>query len=113
MSSTSSVPSKQSLSPARQRLVELMRRLHFGQVLDLHVRGGEPQFDPPPRVVRDLKLDSEPDSRPATGREDYLLKRPVVELLRFLDRLQDGVIDVVEVKHGLPFRLQYTEPPPE
>ena len=47
---------------------------------------------------------------PGSADEDYLLKQQVVELLRVLDRLGDGVIDALEVKHGLPFRLQYTEP---
>jgi hypothetical protein len=101
---------KGSLPPARQRLVELMQQLSFGQILGLHIRHGQPVFEPRPRIVRDIKLASEPALRAAAGRDDFLLKQQVVELFAFCDRLHDGTIDVLEVKHGLPFRLQHTEP---
>jgi hypothetical protein len=102
---------KGSLPQAGQRLVELMQRLHFGQVLNLHVRDGGPVLDPPPRLVRDRKLGSEPAPRPASPDEDFLLKEQVVELFDHLEQIGDGVIDLIEVKHGLPFRVQHTEPP--
>jgi hypothetical protein len=99
------------LPPAGQRLVELMQRLHFGQILDLHIRAGQPVLNPLPRLVRDRKLGSEPTPRPASAREDFLLKEQVVELFAYFEHIGDGVIDLIEVKHGLPFRLQHTEPP--
>jgi hypothetical protein len=102
---------KASLPPAGQRLVELMQRLHFGQILGLHVRGGQPVLNPLPRLVRDRKLGTEPLPRPASPREDFLLKEQVAELFDYFDQVGDGVIDLIEVKHGLPFRLQHTEPP--
>jgi hypothetical protein len=37
--------------------------------------------------------------------EDFVLKAQVVELLRYLDELQDGVIGSLEIKHSLPFRM--------
>src|SRR5438128_2216877 len=94
-----------SLPPSGRTLVELMRRLHYGQVQDLHVRGGQPVFDPAPRLVRDIKLVSETLPRPEAGQQDYLLKEQVLELLRYLERVRDGVIDAIEVKDGLPFRV--------
>jgi hypothetical protein len=102
---------KGSLSPARQRLVEWMGRLHFGQILGLRIRNGQPVFDPSPRLVRDRKLGSEPLPRPASSHEDFLLKEQIVELFTYFEQVSDGVIDLIEVKHGLPFRLQHTEPP--
>ncbi len=102
---------KRSLPPSRRLLVELMQRLHFGQILGLRVRNGEPVLDPPPRLVHDVKLASEPAPRPTEAGADFLLKQQVVELFAYFDRLRDGVIDLIEVKHGLPFRLQHTEDP--
>jgi hypothetical protein len=102
---------KGSLPPAGQRLVEMMQRLHFGQVLGLLIRNGQPDFDPPPRLIRDRKLGSEPAPRTTSPHEDFLLKQQVQDLFAYFKQIGDGVIDLIEVKHGLPFRLQHTEPP--
>ena len=99
-----------SLPSSRKTLVELMRRLHYGQILELHLRGGDPAFDPVPRLVRDVKLASEPAPRLSGGHEDFLLKQQVLELFRLFDEVQDGLIDLIEVKDGLPFRVKRTEP---
>jgi hypothetical protein len=77
-----------------------MQRLNFGQIVGLRVQGGQPLFDPPPRIVRDRKLLSEPSGRPTSSRDDFLLKQQVVELFGVFDQLGDGVIDEIEVKHG-------------
>jgi hypothetical protein len=102
---------KRSLPPARQRLVESMQRLHYGQIQGLRIRDGQPVLDPPPRVIRDVKLASEESPRPERGQCDFLIKQQVIELFAYFDQIHDGVIDLIEVKHGLPFRLQHTEPP--
>jgi hypothetical protein len=102
---------KGALPPERQRLVELMQRLHFGQIVGLRIRTGQPVLDPLPRLIRDRKLGSEPVPRRASPCEDFLLKEQVVELFDYFDQIGDGVIDLIEIKHGLPFRLQHTEPP--
>ena len=44
-----------------------------------------------------------------SGVPDFLLKQQVVELFAFFDELQNGVIDVLEIKHGLPFRMVVRE----
>ncbi len=100
---------KGSLAWERRRLVELMQDLHFGQIVNLRLRKGQPVFDPPPRLIRDRKLGSEEAPRSASPSDDFLLKRQVVDLFTSFDQIHDGTIDLIEVKHGLPFRLQYTE----
>jgi hypothetical protein len=102
---------KKSLSPSRQRLIELMQRLCFGQIVGLRIRAGQPVLDPLPQFIRDRKLGSEPVPRPASPHDDFLLEAQVLELFAYFDQIGDGVIDLIEVKHGLPFRLQHTEPP--
>jgi hypothetical protein len=106
-----SVLTKSSLTPARRRLVERLQQLNFGRVEGLLVRGGEPVFGPPTRVVREIKFGGENAPRPERGLGDFLVKAQVAELLRCLSEIGDGVIDVLEVKHGLPFRLILAEAP--
>ncbi len=98
-----------SLSPAGKRLVRLMQELNFGQVRDLVVRDGEPVFDPPPRVIREVKFGGENGLRPETAKGDFALKAQVRELRAQLEALGDGVVECIEVKHGLPFKMTVEE----
>jgi hypothetical protein len=99
------VLTKAALSDPRRRLVGLMQELNFGRIEGLAVRGHEPVLAPMPRVVREVKFGAENGPRPEAASADFLLKAQVVEFLRHLDNLADGTIDLVEVKHGLPFRM--------
>lgn len=101
---------KSSLSSARRELVALMQGIGFGRIENLAIRSGEPVFDPPPRVIREVKFGSENGPRPERGAGDFALKAQVVELLRLMDELGDATFEVLEVKHGLPFRVLVAEP---
>ncbi len=102
---------KSSLSPARRRLVEVMQWVNFGRLENLHVRGGEPVLDPLPRIVREIKIGGDNGPRPESRREDFLLKNHLTELFAHLDELGEGTVEVLEIKHGLPFRLLVAGPP--
>lgn len=99
-------PTKSSLSPARQRLVELMQRLNFGRIEHLEVRGGEPVLDPPPNVVREHKFGSENGPHREAGHPDCPLKNQIRDLMSLLDEVGDGTVAVLSVKHGLPFHAE-------
>ncbi len=109
--SISSSCAKRAHSQQRQRLIELMQRVNFGRLEGLVVRNGDPLFDPPPRVIREIKFGGENGPRPELESEDFVLKAQVVDLLAQLDRLHNGTIDAIEVKHGLPFRAIIAEVP--
>jgi len=98
-----------SLPPARRRLVTLMQELNFGWIENLRVRGGQPVFDPPPTVVRQVKFGGENGPRPEVAWEDFVLKAQVRELLVQMEAMGDGVIRCIEVKHGLPFKMTVEE----
>ena len=96
---------KGALSEPRKRLVELMQHINFGRVERLVVANGQPVLEPPPRIIREIKFGGENGPRPEAGIEDFALKAQVVELFHTFDDLRDGVIEVLEIKHGLPFRM--------
>lgn len=100
-----SVARKSSLSPARCRLLELMQSIGFGRIENMIVRGDEPVFRPPPYVVREFNLTSDDDADPEGATTDFELKAQVVRLFRLLDKLGDGLVELIEVKNGLPFKL--------
>lgn len=100
---------KSALSPARSRLVVLMQDIDFGRVEELVVRNGEPVLDRPPRVIREVKFAGENGPRPELAKKDFALKAQVREMFAQFDALGNCVILCLEVKHGLPFRMQIEE----
>ena len=102
-------PTKSSLSQPKARLVEWMQRITFGRIEGLVIRNGEPVFDPPPRIVREVKFCAENGPRPETAKSDFILKGEVRELFAHIEALGNGVILCIDVKHGLPFKMTIEE----
>lgn len=94
-----------SLNIGAAWLLQQIRAIGFGRIEALHVRSGQPLPDPPARMIREFKLGG---SDHQTDRSDYLNKRQVRELLALFEQIGDGVIDCIEVRHGLPFRVVLT-----
>lgn len=102
-------PAKSSLSPSRAELIEWMQNIGFGTIEHLVIREGEPILDPRPRVIRDVKFGAENGPRPELDLDDFVLKAQVVDLFAQFDSLGNGTIRCLDVKHGLPFRMQLEE----
>lgn len=98
-----------SLPPERRRLLRLMQQMNFGRFEELVIRDGQPVLEPPPRQVHEFKFPGDNSPRPELSADDFLLKTQVVELFQHFDQLGDGTIEVLEIKHGLPFRMLVAE----
>lgn len=99
---------KSKLPNETQQLVDLMAEMGFGHIERLVVRRGRPQLQPLPRVVREIKF-GEREATLARTPADTCPKRHVVELVAALAQLGDGIIERLEVRHGLPFRMVLAE----
>jgi hypothetical protein len=82
-----------------------MQRINFGRIEGLVVGNGDPVLDPLPRIIHEVKFGGENGRRPELDTSNFLLKTQVVELFQYFDRLHHGTIEVLEIKHGLPFRM--------
>lgn len=102
---------RRALSPARKWLVETFQKLNFGRLEQLEVRDGEPIDSPTLEIIREIKFGGENGSRPELQTGDFLLKSQVIEMLEHFDRVRDCHIEVLEIKHGLPFRMLVREAP--
>lgn len=100
---------KAALSEMRRQLVELMQSINFGRIENLTIRDGDPVLEPLPRIVREVKFGGENGPRPERDVRNFLLKTQVVELFHSLDQIDNGVLVVLEIKHGLPFRMLLVE----
>jgi hypothetical protein len=83
-----------------------MQRLNFGRIEDLVVRGGEPVFDPAPRVIQKVKIGGENGPRTEFSSTDFLLKKQMIELVEAIASLGEGKVLTIDVKHGLPFAVE-------
>jgi hypothetical protein len=79
--------------------------INFGSIENLEVRDSEPTFDPPPVMLRDLKLDSDDGPRPELALADFVVSHEIVRLMGHLDEVKLGTIRRVEVRGGLPRRI--------
>ncbi|MDP8988616.1 MAG: hypothetical protein M3N41_00860 [Acidobacteriota bacterium] len=101
---------KSSLSTRQKQLIETMQKMNFGRIEGLLIRDGEPIFEPPPRVTKDVKFGSGDNSaRPELAVNDFVLKREHIELFEHLQQVGEGRVESIEVKGGLPFRLTTVE----
>ena len=99
-------PRTSDLSPACRRLLELIRRVKFGRIEALAVRGGEPVPDPPPRVVRAVRLAQLGPTRPEPAAVGCPWKRAEVALVETLATIGTGLIETLKVHDGLPVALE-------
>ena len=95
---------KSCLNPGQRRTVEIIEALGFGVIERLLIRGGLPCYEPEPRIVQAIKLDSEPERQPDRGHANLTLKKEFESLFDRLSRLDDATVDI-EVRHSAPFRL--------
>ena len=103
----------EELSPAKQRLLRLFQAVNFGRIEELEIRSGEPEFSPPPRVFIELKLDATDGPRPESGLDRFPLRNQVERFFTQIARLNEGTVEVIEVRHGLPFRMVIEAMPAE
>lgn len=94
---------RSSLHPDQHRLMAIIEGLPFGVIERLSLRGGLPCYDPEPRIVQAIKLDSDPEPQPDRGSELTLTKE-FETLFDQLGRLGDATVDI-ETRHSQPFRL--------
>lgn len=93
------------LSAPRQAPVRLFQTVNFGRIEDLEIRRSEPAFNPAPLVLLDLKLDTEEGPRPERDLTDFVLCDEVRRLMARLDEIENGCIQRIEVRAGIPRRL--------
>ena|SRR5215472_17758572 len=95
---------KSSLNPGQRRTVEIIEALGFGVIEHLLIRSGVPCYEPEPRIIQSIKLNSEPEPQPDCTGPDFTLKKEFESLFDHLARLREGIVDI-EVRHKTPFRL--------
>lgn len=95
---------KSDLTPARQALLDFCSELQFGRIHGFSVSAGDPIIEPRPPATQELRFGAVP-LRSLDWPPDYELKDEAIQCMEHLDRLGDGTIYELTVRHGLPSKV--------
>ncbi len=98
-----------TLSPNLCYMLVRMWKLGFGMIRGLHIRAGDPVFDPPPQFVRTINCRQQDARSRAPASRDFALKQEQIVFQRALAAIDTGVIDVIKVHDGLPMIIEIQE----
>src|SRR5260370_40596717 len=99
------------ISAFRQQLVRRSQAINFGYIERLEVKNSEPIFKPETLVHVEIKLDVDDCGRSEVGLADFALPDEICRLMARLDEIQNGVIEKIEVRAGIPRRVVFSSPP--
>ena len=96
-------------SPAVQHLLNKMRKVGWGRIEELEVRGGEPVNGSQKLFRKDKSLCRKYTSSPY--RPNEVLKPHVHSLVEEFKEMQDGIIPLIRIQDGLPLLVELDEEP--
>jgi hypothetical protein len=96
------------VSQPRQALIRLCQAINYGHIEGLYVRGREPMFTPAPLLLVDVKLDQDESVRLEVELTDFEVAGEIRRLLLQLNEIEDGKIERIEVRGGLPRRVMFS-----
>jgi hypothetical protein len=105
LSATGTVRMFGDLNTDRRLLVSAMQKNPFSRIENLQIKNGNPVFGPATRWTAETKLGSADSERQEVALPNFALKRELIELFSQFDVMGNGVILVLEVRAGLPFRI--------
>lgn len=95
--------SLKSISAERRNLIVCMYEKQFGTIRNLPVIDGEPKLQDA-KVVRKRNLAKQSDTKSVSP--NYYLKVAQLRLLDTLDEINDGVLERITFRDGLPCELE-------
>ena len=99
-----------SLSTQWRDLIRRMQRLNFGHLRNLRVVDGEPELHDDFESVATYLFPGDNSPRPETDRGDFVLPAEIIEFIETLQNLYCRRIAKVEIRHGLPFKMEVEDP---
>ena len=100
MRDSSAPTSTGDLQAAELTILSIFQRVGFGRIT-ITVRDGSPVLEPPPTVVRTVKLGGDRWSQPQTQSTTFELKSQVSDLFEYIRALTFAEVQI-ELRHGLP-----------
>lgn len=93
-----------AVSPRRQQLIRICQALHFGAIRAICVQDGE-AFLEPASLLAEERLDLPEGARPELRLDDFNLCQEWRWLLARFDEIQNGTIERIDLRAGIPRRV--------
>jgi len=95
------------VSARRQALVRQCQQIGFGKIVNFAVHDGDPVILAETEVLVDVKLDCDENPRAERDLSDFALTAELVRLFSKFDAIQNGIVDHLEVRAGIPRRIVF------
>lgn len=95
--------SLKSLSPARQELIVCMHEKQFGTIRNVPIVKGEPVMYKA-TITKRRNLAKQASAKPVS--RNFILKTAHLGLLESLDEIQNGALELITFRDGLPCELE-------
>jgi hypothetical protein len=93
-----------AVSPRRQQLIRICQALNFGALCDIRIESADPVLEGG-SIVSEERLDLPDEPRPEIRLDDFNLCQEWRRLLTRFDAIQNGSIECIEVRAGIPRRV--------
>lgn len=90
---------------AERELIRLIRQTQFGCISNIKLSAGQPIFDGNTSVSIEFKLSGLEPTKEVLSEQDYLNKPQVRTLFERFRTLGNGIIECLDVRDGLPFKV--------
>ncbi len=99
------------LDAASKALIRMMQWLNFGDICDLPIAGGKPNWgaNPGPTFRRKAKMIGEGMPRMEMDIPDFPLKDAHMTLLAYMEYIGDGYLEKLVVHNGIPFMCEFQD----
>ena len=95
--------SLKSLSPERQQLIVCMHEKQFGTIRNVPIEKGEPVMQKA-TITKRRNLAKQSNAKPVS--RNFILKAAHLRLLESLDELNNGTLELITFRDGLPCELE-------
>lgn len=94
------------VSQRRQQLIRTCQKLNFGVIRSIRLQNGDPVLEAA-SFLADERLDLPEEPRPEIRLDNFELCQEWSRLVALLDKLQNGMIERIEVRAGIPRRVVF------
>jgi hypothetical protein len=84
--------------------------MNYGYIQRLEVKNSEPIVNPETLVWVEIRLDADEGARAEVDLADFAVSHEISQLMARLDVIQNGTIEKIEVRGGIPRRLVLSSP---
>jgi hypothetical protein len=98
------------LTKNQQWVAQEIHRRRFGRIEKLQIKGGDPQINPPPKIVTTWKFMAKDNGSPPDARlGNFVLRDQFLDMFNLFRNIDNGVIETLVFANGMPLTSEIVE----